>query len=155
MYEAALEALNEAHRHYLKVSAEARKRGGVLHPAPEVVGIAHADETIRYWIRPGDKSSDDHFRRRLSGQLGDSLTIAQGHFGVGSHERLVSVVGLRWHAYNEPKGGWSGYIERAGDAATGGPEDVVAWLAADGEIVAPAGPGFPPAGEAPPAGMEI
>lgn len=68
---------------------------------------------------------------------------------------VETIEGMRWHLYQGgPKAGYSGYVERVGEDAPEGHERIVYWLAADGQVQRPAQPGFPPGGEAPPAGAD-
>lgn len=154
MYRAALEALNEAHIRFLQAATEARGSGEDLRPSPEVVSIAHADDAVRWWLNQNDRSSEDRWRRRMSGQLLDILSMAEARFGPLRSE-VETVDDLRWHLYTGgPKAGYSGYVERVGESAPEGHERIVYWLAADGAVQRPARPGFPPGGEAPPAGAD-
>lgn len=80
-YEDARENLNHAVQEYLRTAAESREAGTNPDPPPEVVLMAYAGEALWYWVRPGDKSSEDRFRRRLHGQLDDLMAIARDRFG--------------------------------------------------------------------------
>lgn len=145
-YEDAVAALQSAVDQFLTVSTRLREQGDKLFPSPEVVGIAHGQAILWHWIKPGDKSSEDRFRRRLHGQLDDLCQIAEQRFGGAPVERgtLETVEDLRVKIYpNGPAAGFIGSIERVGPYAPEGAERVVYWLTEDGEIKRPASVGAP------------
>jgi len=99
----------------------------------------------------GDRSELDRTYAKIHSDLRDLFSIARDRTTPSQPAtRFESVQTLRCHLYEGgPRAGYTGFIERIGSGAPEGPERIVYWLAADGEVQVPAEPGLPPDADSP------